>query len=331
MLKTKNEHFYVRYLFLEELLVPNLLSLITEKRTKTKNQRSIPVLYINIVYKMQCLSTSTQDMTDSCSTTTMSEICHLEDEMRSNGVRFGNIMIRLYDPCVSDNPSCSTGPPIGIDWTYVKFNERALRTACRKSSTSMNFHTMSEKKAELIYQICGSPSTQQQQQQQGSNEEEKLDLSGHSTSSSRGDRDHVRRLSNTIMSQKRHESSSPMCSELVISVDEYEEKRTPRAQIWSDLLIPSEKRIDLLLNCGYTEKEIASWTRQARKVQFGRMQTYHNLRIMSVEERLEKMRRHLKRCVVKDKEKRRTMRSSHLYDQWKNSASQSMPPPSIVS
>ena len=272
---------------------------------------------------MHCLSTGTQDMSDSCSMVSLSNSYLLEDKMRSNAVRFGNIMIRLYDPCVSDNPSCSTGPPIGIDWTYVKFNERALRTACRKSSTSMNFHTMSEEKEEVFYQICDSTPAQLQQQQQtihqGLAEEEKEDSSRSSGGSSSDYGDHVRQVSNSIMRQTRHEGSSPMCSELVISVDEYEEKRTPRAQIWSDLVIPSEKRRDILLNCGYTEKEIASWTRRARKTQFRRMQTYHNIITMNVEERLERITRHLRRCVVKDKEKRRTMRSSHLYEQWKNS------------
>ncbi|KAL9181099.1 hypothetical protein ACHAXT_009904 [Thalassiosira profunda] len=33
-------------------------------------------------------------------------------------IRFGTVEFRQYDPVLVDSPSTSSGPPIGIDWTY---------------------------------------------------------------------------------------------------------------------------------------------------------------------------------------------------------------------
>lgn len=37
---------------------------------------------------------------------------------KARNVSFSEIHIREYDVCVGDNPSCSIGPPISLDWTY---------------------------------------------------------------------------------------------------------------------------------------------------------------------------------------------------------------------
>lgn len=35
-------------------------------------------------------------------------------------VAFGRVLVREYARCVGDNPSCSSGPPISLDWAYLE-------------------------------------------------------------------------------------------------------------------------------------------------------------------------------------------------------------------
>lgn len=42
------------------------------------------------------------------------------------GVSFGQIRVREFDRTVVDNPSCSSGPPIGLDWTYYDTQPKSL-------------------------------------------------------------------------------------------------------------------------------------------------------------------------------------------------------------
>mmetsp|Transcript_36558 Transcript_36558/g.74568 ORF Transcript_36558/g.74568 Transcript_36558/m.74568 type:complete len:186 (-) Transcript_36558:336-893(-) len=37
---------------------------------------------------------------------------------KKKNVRFHNVEIREYSQCIGDNPSCSAGPPVSLDWTY---------------------------------------------------------------------------------------------------------------------------------------------------------------------------------------------------------------------
>jgi hypothetical protein len=42
----------------------------------------------------------------------------LEEPKRANSVTFGQVHMRMYKRCISDNPSCTDGPGVGIDWKY---------------------------------------------------------------------------------------------------------------------------------------------------------------------------------------------------------------------
>lgn len=46
--------------------------------------------------------------------------------VEAKAVRFGNILIREHERAVGDNPSCSTGPPIGIGWRHGDTTEICL-------------------------------------------------------------------------------------------------------------------------------------------------------------------------------------------------------------
>ncbi len=43
-----------------------------------------------------------------------------DDDEQSIHVKFQNIEIRNYDMTLGDNPSCSYGPPVSLDWKYDK-------------------------------------------------------------------------------------------------------------------------------------------------------------------------------------------------------------------
>eukprot|EP00591_Stephanopyxis_turris_P009205 CAMPEP_0195512346 /NCGR_PEP_ID=MMETSP0794_2-20130614/4337_1 /TAXON_ID=515487 /ORGANISM="Stephanopyxis turris, Strain CCMP 815" /LENGTH=488 /DNA_ID=CAMNT_0040640109 /DNA_START=30 /DNA_END=1496 /DNA_ORIENTATION=- len=48
-------------------------------------------------------------------------ISDASDRGPTNRVTFSNIRIRMYDREIGDNPSCSSGAPIGIGWSYYTF------------------------------------------------------------------------------------------------------------------------------------------------------------------------------------------------------------------
>lgn len=60
--------------------------------------------------------------------------------MRRNNVSFNSVNVREYDRTIGDNPSCKSGPPISLDWSYSKKSEKSLddyeleRAASRVSS-----------------------------------------------------------------------------------------------------------------------------------------------------------------------------------------------------
>lgn len=45
-----------------------------------------------------------------------------DDDEQSIHVKFQNIEIRNYGMTLGDNPSCSYGPPVSLDWDYGKTN-----------------------------------------------------------------------------------------------------------------------------------------------------------------------------------------------------------------
>lgn len=229
--------------------------------------------------------------------------------IHSNSVRFSNIEIRLYDPCMSDNPSCSNGPPIGIDWTYIQFNERALKLACRKLNTTMQFRASATQTSDFNPLVSNYQS-----------DLEKLAFNKASTKMKRRNYEKFNKSFNHNSSKKSiTQQSSTLSSELVISVDEYEANRSHRSP--SQLIISSERRRQILAMSGYSDSEIASTSREARKANYRRMRTFHNLNLMNLEERIERITRALRRCTVRSRNKRKTMRSNHLYEEWKNKSS----------
>lgn len=42
---------------------------------------------------------------------------------KKTSVTFDKIVIRNYHMTLGDNPSCSSGPPIGLDWSYNSVDE----------------------------------------------------------------------------------------------------------------------------------------------------------------------------------------------------------------
>jgi hypothetical protein len=45
---------------------------------------------------------------------------------RSQSVRFGRVVIRRYTQTLGDNPSCSYGPPVQLDWEYEEHDPLSL-------------------------------------------------------------------------------------------------------------------------------------------------------------------------------------------------------------
>lgn len=46
--------------------------------------------------------------------------------IRRNNVSFHSVDVREYDRTVGDNPSCRSGPPLSLDWSYSKKYEKNL-------------------------------------------------------------------------------------------------------------------------------------------------------------------------------------------------------------
>lgn len=48
------------------------------------------------------------------------------DDGISRNVSFNSVDIREYDRTIGDHPSCSSGPPITLDWSYSKNSAKSL-------------------------------------------------------------------------------------------------------------------------------------------------------------------------------------------------------------
>lgn len=119
-------------------------------------------------------------------------------------VDFGHVEIRLYQRAISDNPSVTDGPPIGIDWTYD--------------------------------------------------------------------------------------------SEATFTVNEYEDERDCCRRSLDNLVIPRGMRQNILVEAGFSQKEIASAVRNALKAKNQRRQTINNLKAFAMEESVENMTRKVKKA-----------------------------------
>jgi len=100
------------------------------------------------------VSSRSWDRESSTSETIQSNQSKSISEVKIENVRFNVIYIRDYERVVGDNPSCSTGPPVGIGWSYGKtrvidVNSFESARSYRKS-TSHLILTREEREALLL-------------------------------------------------------------------------------------------------------------------------------------------------------------------------------------
>ncbi|KAL3816441.1 hypothetical protein ACHAXA_000091 [Cyclostephanos tholiformis] len=145
-------------------------------------------------------------------------------------VRFSHLQIRTYETIMSDNPSCSGGPSLGIGWRYDPVHYVA---------------TIDEFAA------------------------------------------HQARLYGTTQDGQPIE---------------------PRPE---ELVLHRCEREAMLMKVGYTRKDIVDSVRALNKAKSKRRQTVHNLPVSFVDERLEVVKRTLRRWILNKK------RTRHMYEEWK--------------
>jgi len=93
---------------------------------------------------------------------------HKESTRRSKGkfststVKFDNITVREYSITIGDNPSCSGGAPMSIDWRYSEEAPLALddfeRTRSTKRRSKEDLHIPLDKRHEIL-NMCNCPFT----------------------------------------------------------------------------------------------------------------------------------------------------------------------------
>lgn len=145
-------------------------------------------------------------------------------------VLFSHLQIRTYETIISDNPSCSGGPSLGIGWRYDPVHYVA---------------TVDEYAA------------------------------------------HQARLYGATHDGQPIE---------------------PRPE---ELVLHRCEREAMLLKAGYTRKDIVDSVRALNKAKSKRRQTVHNLPVAFVDERLEVVKRTLRRWILNKK------RTRHMYEEWK--------------
>ena len=94
-------------------------------------------------------------------------------------------------------------------------------------------------------------------------------------------------------------------------IDEYEYRRTRRLE-GSDMTLSKDERFQLLLNLGYSRKEISTAVRSKLKIINKRRRTVHNLHILPVEEIIEGVSKKFSFMMKK------RVSSKHLYKEWKD-------------
>ncbi len=107
-----------------------------------------------------------------------------------------------------------------------------------------------------------------------------------------------------------HYDPEKTCVQLI---DEYEYRRTRRLE-GSDMTLSKDQRFHLLVDLGYSRREISHAVRSNLKLKKKRRQTVNNLPIRPVEEIIEGVSKKFSVMMKK------RISSKHLYDEWKGSA-----------
>ena len=84
----------------------------------------------------------------------------------------------------------------------------------------------------------------------------------------------------------------------VYHVNEWEAMRNPYRRSSEQLVLPRDVRTSILLDLGYSQKEVADMIRQSLRVKNQRKQTVNNLDVQAMEEFVERAARKLKRLVT---------------------------------
>lgn len=83
-------------------------------------------------------------------------------------------------------------------------------------------------------------------------------------------------------------------SESEYALEEWEDSRIGNRRSYSELLVPRDQRHVMLVDAGFSEKEIAGSVRNVLKAKYNRRQTVNNLKASPVEEFMEKTSRKVK-------------------------------------
>mmetsp|Transcript_23536 Transcript_23536/g.28931 ORF Transcript_23536/g.28931 Transcript_23536/m.28931 type:complete len:180 (+) Transcript_23536:98-637(+) len=80
-------------------------------------------------------------------------------------VKFASIQIRDYSITLGDNPSCSYGPPISLDWEYIE-NEAVSLDRYEKMRPSRRkmyqMHMLNRQRADLLRSVAGTTDDEMQ-------------------------------------------------------------------------------------------------------------------------------------------------------------------------
>ena len=68
--------------------------------------------------------------------------CHASDDEMLARVKFEKVKIRTYDVTLGDNPSCSYGPPIGLDWEFDEASSICIEEYEEKRGRRRQMHQM---------------------------------------------------------------------------------------------------------------------------------------------------------------------------------------------
>lgn len=99
---------------------------------------------------------------------------------------------------------------------------------------------------------------------------------------------------------------------MVLPIDEYEYYHGACTEDQCEMILTRFERETMLLELGYTEKELVKSIRENYKVKNKRRQTVNNIPLMEIEESLEKAKRSVKKVIARKKS------SKHLYEDWKD-------------
>jgi len=214
-------------------------------------------------------------------------------------VGFDHVAVRLYDPTISDNPAVSSGPSIGIDWTYIKFNRRALEIALKRFRQP--FRTMNN-------DVKGGGRRGVGARNNDRNVSSHHLFAGNFKSCSK----------NRIYDDHDHEWHS----EILISINDYEQHKSTLgpSRRGRELALSRSTREKRLMDIGYNWSEMASVVRETMRIQNSRRRNYHNSSTKAkrdIEEGVELAIRVIKRAFIPSKEQKKKMRTSYMYNEWK--------------